>query len=241
MQSSVRRITSNQIHCRGYHLGHISFKNAIPILSEAGCQWIASKTGEQVSFDRFHVDSGTWPLHLQLHNTPENMYALPPRPLVEKTLLAYRACAFCLAFPVIDHVLFERTIDIAYSTTGEPLLSHMSAKACVLAFMAISPMFQMVPADLKLREGDEFAAKANQTLSHCLEETTLVTLQAAFMLVSSAMSAAMNWISLTKTNLVYASSIFRPTPDGVESPGHGLSDDLPARRARVQADCAHHW
>lgn len=87
-------------------------------------------------------------------------------------------------FPVIDRILFQDTLSLAYESSTEPLsLDRISAKSCVYAFVSIICLFQGRVAEIPFLDSDACAQKAYYLLTDALEDTSLTSLQAVFMLV----------------------------------------------------------
>ncbi|KAH6888188.1 fungal-specific transcription factor domain-containing protein [Thelonectria olida] len=177
-----------QIHYGGCHLGQISSHNGMPILSEDGQRWISARTGEDVSFSRFHLSFQQRALPPTLspehfYSSTGELYTLPPRAVVEQVTEAFLRSSFRLVFPVIDRVLFEETVNFAYEECdGQPSLNRISAKGCVLAFVSIMCLFQNALDNVPPVDGDACAVKAHYLLSDVFEDASIVSLQTVFML-----------------------------------------------------------
>ncbi|KAH7111030.1 hypothetical protein B0J13DRAFT_516379 [Dactylonectria estremocensis] len=182
-------VSFGHIHYAGHHLGQISSHNGMPVLSDEGQNWISSRTGEDVSFGRFHhgfqnriLPPALSPSHF--YRSESEPHELPERSLVELVLDVFCTSAFRLVFPVIDRVLFEETMALAYEPCdGPPSLERISAKGCVLAFVSIMVMFpggqrELLPSI----DGDACAVKAHYLLSGVFEDSSLLSLQTVFML-----------------------------------------------------------
>ncbi|GKU16178.1 unnamed protein product [Fusarium langsethiae] len=179
-------VSYGQLHFGGFHLGHLSQHNGLPLISDQGKEWIASKTGMQIDFDTGQQLLPTLPLPLSAHHftDSQDLYSLPDRTVVETIFNAFANSSFRLVFPVVDPELFCDTIDLAYmSWTGKaPSLEHMSQIACVLAFVSMIPLFQGSLTDLPPVDTNLCATKARYILTDVVEGSSLATLQTAFML-----------------------------------------------------------
>ncbi|KAF4973176.1 hypothetical protein FZEAL_9393 [Fusarium zealandicum] len=185
-------VSFGQIHYGGYHFGQISQDNGMPLLSAEGRKWISSSTGEDVSFQKFQPPTARQrviPLAssvYRFYESPSDLYQLPDRKVVEKILHLFTQSAFRLVFPIIDRVLFEETLAVAYGTNGsqsEPLsLERISAKCCVLAFVSITGLFQGAVAGVPHLDSDACAMKAHYLLADATEDPSITSLQAVFML-----------------------------------------------------------
>ncbi|KAL3600824.1 hypothetical protein FPOAC2_05073 [Fusarium poae] len=193
VSSPSSAVSYGQLHFGGFHLGHLSQHNGLPLISDQGKEWIASKTDMQIDFDEGQQLLPTLALPLSAHPfiDPQDLYTLPDRMAIETLFNAFANSSFRLVFPLVDPGLFYDTINLAYlSWSGKsPSLEQMSQKACVLAFASIIPLFQGSLTDLPPVDTDICATKARYILTDVLEGSNLVTLQAAFMLVSSFLSS----------------------------------------------------
>ncbi|KAH6992578.1 hypothetical protein EDB82DRAFT_545003 [Fusarium venenatum] len=184
--ASPSAVSYGQLHFGGFHLGHISQHNGLPLISDQGKEWIASKTGLIIDFDAGQQLLPTLALPLSAHHftDPQDLYTLPDRLAIETMFNAFANSSFRLVFPVVDPQLFYDTINLAYlNWSGKsPSLEQISQKACVLAFASMIPLFQGSLTDLPPVDTDLCATKARYILTDVLEGSSLVTLQTAFML-----------------------------------------------------------
>lgn len=113
---------------------------------------------------------------------------LPPRQTVEKLAVRFCSSLQSLVFPVLGLDLFiRRTLDLAYMETDGDQHGVSSAKACVLALLAIVDMFgqntdQDIP-DLK-SICRSYVSEVEESLPSILREMTVNSLEALTMLVS---------------------------------------------------------
>jgi len=104
---------------------------------------------------------------------------------VDKIFNIFNHSAFSLVFPLVDKVLFEDTLTLAYQPHSESIpLECVSAKSCVLAFVSNIYLYQRREVEIPYLAGNACAIKARRLLSPTLEEASLTNLQAVFMLVS---------------------------------------------------------
>lgn len=158
------------------------------VLSDHGQQWISERTGEYVSFSRFQLTvPRTLPPPLSAKNfySSDELYELPEQSITQQLSHILFKSGFILMFPVLDRLLFEETVILAYEPCHKPsCLAHTtSAKACVLSFLSISYLFKGRTENLPNVESDKCAAKANHLLSDVFERSSIETLQTIFMLV----------------------------------------------------------
>ncbi|KAH8654335.1 hypothetical protein BGZ61DRAFT_435100 [Ilyonectria robusta] len=186
---STSNISNGQIHLAGCPLGHITCHNGMPLFSEEGQAWIFSRTGEATTFQKLkafnkhqQVQPPTLSL-LHLRGSLEQRYELPDRSIVEQGIYWFQNSAFRLVFPAIDTVLFQDSVNLAYEPWEGPLsLERISAKGCVLAFLAIMCVFNGDSTWRPIVDSDACAIKAHYLLSNMVEDASIVTLQTVFML-----------------------------------------------------------
>jgi hypothetical protein len=168
-------------------LGPNWFFNSISISSEAGRQWMSTRTNQAVSLDDFCVPITEPSTSLFHEPVPlSDLCDLPDECVTRETLSVYFESSFRLAFPVLDQVLLERTIETAYRSVDTTAHSNenLSAKACVLAAIAIASCLDP-PRQIPLMDADTCAAKANFILIRITGNVSLTSLQAIVSLVSS--------------------------------------------------------
>lgn len=170
-----------KLHFAGRDLGNISSHNGLPFFSECGKAWIRSCTGENAQFPALPRD-----LFLDVQVQPDDSdLSLPDIEVVEDYLRFFRGAHLKLEFPVVDSVMFQDTIRIAYGLVPD-LAPHecMLAKACVFAFLSVLSLFEGERRQPSLRvDGDACALKARRLLSASAQDLGLTTLQTALMLV----------------------------------------------------------
>ncbi|KAK0368188.1 fungal specific transcription factor [Colletotrichum limetticola] len=180
--------TVGKLHFAGYYLGDVSSYNGIPFFSADGQEWIRSRAGEDASFQTLF---GMGPLWQTQHPVPifidfpegNASGELPDRTVVEEYLALFRASQFGLSFPVIDFVLFQETIELAYEQAdGSPSLESVTAKACVFAFFAVVSLFQGEWNSTPEIDGEACAGAAQRLVAVILQGTNITALETVFML-----------------------------------------------------------
>lgn len=188
--ASTSSAACGQIHYAGFHLGQINSYNGIPLFSEEGKQWIYTKTGDPKTHQRLSainarqrsIQPGA--AFTLCQTSPEELCSLPDRSIVEVCADLFHQSAFRLVFPVIDRVLFQHTIELAYEPSeGPPPPEHVSAIGCVNSFLAMMSVFHGQTSLLPPLDCDAFAMKAHRLLPSITGHTSLHTLQSVFMLV----------------------------------------------------------
>lgn len=159
----------------------------------AGCeQWIYSRTGEWPRFHHLYMagspadDDGLPASPSTLYSSDAPPAGLPSLGVLQAVQREFHASTFSLVFPLVDRVLFEDTVSIAYGPPPptSPSMEYMSAKACVLAFMSVMhSQFPGVEGIMNV-DRDACAKEAQMLATDFLEDSNITTLQTVFMLVS---------------------------------------------------------
>jgi hypothetical protein len=172
-------------------LGHINTKSGIPVFSEYGQQWIASRTGESGSLQKFGTMNFAESKHPSAQLTSSafspniGLSDLPERHLLEQFIEIFRKSGASLVFPVIDLALFRRTMQRAYEPwEGIPSVEKICAAACVLAFSSVIGWYQMDRSKPSQVDYDVCALKAQLMLPYIIQDSSLTSLETLFMLVS---------------------------------------------------------
>ncbi|KAH8660340.1 hypothetical protein BX600DRAFT_56137 [Xylariales sp. PMI_506] len=157
-----------------------------PALSDAGLKWISSKTGEDVTLEKFHVFRGSPSFHPSLHQVyihRDDQLQLPYKSAVQNIIDAFYNSPVRFVFP-IDEVIFKQTMETAYEPLGSLPASnlHISARASVFAALAMMSRFEELKEVQLSLDGDICAAKAQSLLSRIPSDGSLATLQAVLML-----------------------------------------------------------
>ncbi|KAK5991595.1 ABC-transporter-regulating transcription factor-like protein [Cladobotryum mycophilum] len=186
-----------QIYFAGQNLGTLCSRNGFPHLTARGEQWIYSRTGQLPSFQRLSLSYSPDPHHDDHHTehlppvpteppqvTQGQRAVLPERWVTEYLLQAFLETDFSLVFPLVERVLFQQTIRLAYCSRGSaPTLEQKSAKACVLMFLAIGGCHFREQEAASYVDSDACAKEAQSLLAEVLEDVSVTTLQTAIMLV----------------------------------------------------------
>lgn len=190
--SSVEQPALGSLHFAGWRLGSINSSSGIPVFSEHGEQWIRSRTGEDASLERItalrqswhNIIRSDWGSHVNL--TDINLQSIiPDRQVVEDRLALYRRSFVCHVFPLVDPVLFQNTIAIAYSSTSSHSAHDLyNAQACLLAFLAFISFFTFQESTESASNADQYSLTAFRILTGFSVPATVETLQTAAMLVS---------------------------------------------------------
>jgi hypothetical protein len=178
-----------KLHFAGRHLGDISLHNGIPFLSAEGQKWIASRTGESAPLAALSAAPqrsrhGVHPAFLCANTVLNEGMALPDRRVIEECIELFAANPFKRIWPVVDVVLFQRTIEAAYDErAGRCSLEPVAARACIFAFLTLLSLHHVYPKSMPSLDSEECAVQAQYLLPQVLHETSLDGLQTCFILV----------------------------------------------------------
>ncbi|CAG9939882.1 unnamed protein product [Clonostachys rosea f. rosea IK726] len=181
--ASSGETTRKQTTPSGNVLGHHWYYRGMPILSERGRIWIASKTDQAVGFERRHLfGSIPGPFLPKPFENLHGLNQLPGENVTRQVLQCFLKSHTRLLFPVIDRILFEKTISMAYHGNQDPVTSWVSAAACILCLHAISSRLRDVRALETSVNDTQFADIAQTFLAYLTGEATVESLQAVLML-----------------------------------------------------------
>lgn len=180
------------IYFGGQNFGAICPRNGIPHLTPHCEQWIRERCGQEPRF--CHLYSGDAPRsHFSGSDIVPTFVSvqaqvkqpgLPDKWIVHGLVSAFTNSEFSLAFPLMNPVLFEETIRLAYSPDEmKPPLEHVTAKACVLAFVSLASSHCPNANGAPYVDMDSCARDAQILLSDIIEDTSITTLQTILMLV----------------------------------------------------------
>ncbi|SPO04638.1 uncharacterized protein DNG_07323 [Cephalotrichum gorgonifer] len=166
--------------------------NNIPVFTKAGHDWIRRWTGEEPSFNQLYAldppkESQYQRRPVQFSLDPEGTSPdvnLPSRDIMERFVDSYCSTGFHNAFPIIDPVLFGRTLDTAYTASPNPSLEVVEAQASLYSFMSLVSLCQWEwgPSHLPSVDGGPFAFKVRTTMSEIFLQVSITNLQTTVML-----------------------------------------------------------
>ncbi|KAJ5329628.1 hypothetical protein N7452_010018 [Penicillium brevicompactum] len=172
-------------------LGPNWFFNGMPISSEAGRQWISTKTDQPVSRVEFCVLIRKDTVLPYLGSSPCDILELPDEVATRGILELYFKSSFRLAFPVLDEFLMEDTVRGAYSSTaaGDSYSTpQISAKACILAAISMASVLNLSRQTSNPIEADACASRAHCLLAELSGDISLTSLQTVILLQLQTMS-----------------------------------------------------
>lgn len=205
--------SSGQIYFSGLLLGTVDSQNGMPSLSSVGANWIFKATGQWPSFDYLGNDDTVptrdqlTPLRRQIRASTSQDIKLPKQSTVKSLLQTFLESDLCLLFPVIDHVLFENTINLAYEVGSKAQSTErLTAKACVFAFasfMGVQPEYTAFKTGVEI---DSYASEADRLARSMIEYPSLTMLQTMLMLVCGTQTRIQASCSLTVAFLYHRGS-----------------------------------
>lgn len=208
---SVQGPVFGKLHFAGRHLGDISLHNGIPFLSAEGQKWIASRTGESAPLRSLSVQAPAPRTRHGVHSAflcPNTVHLgagmeLPERRVIEECLDIFSATPFKRIWPAVDAVLFQRTIDAAYSEgAGRCSIEAVTARACIFSFLSLMALHHMYPTSMPSLDSEECAVQAQYLLPQVLQETSLDGLQTCFILVSSPCASHALYFDFISTSIL---------------------------------------
>lgn len=156
----------------------------MPILSERGRVWIASKTDQATGLERHHIFGSTpGPFLPKPFGKLNELNQLPDQDVTRQVLECFLQSHTWLLFPVIDRILFEKTISMAYHDNRGPMPSWVSAAACILCLHSMSSRLRGVRALETSVDDAQYADVVQTFLPSLTGEATIESLQAVLMLV----------------------------------------------------------
>ncbi|KAJ5987153.1 hypothetical protein N7451_011518, partial [Penicillium sp. IBT 35674x] len=166
-------------------LGPNWYFEGIPISSEAGFQWISTRTGQPVTGTEFRIPDLKYCFSTALRpSMPPKLCELPEKDITRRILTAFFGSSFRLEYPVLNQDLFEKTIESAYGPMDENFISpgQISARACVLSAISFASC-QHTRGEIPLSvDVVSCADEAHRLILNVIGDTGLDTLQTALLL-----------------------------------------------------------
>lgn len=168
------------------------YHRGLPIISENGLDWIASRTDQDTTTLKPYlpkVGSGqpSWSFSaLQVHAPIGELWGLPDRGLVHKSFESLSSPYFLILFPLLNKVLLEETINTAYQFFQGVHASHthVAARACLWAVFAVLAHLRVSEHFSASFSSEMCATKAQWFLGLLNGPADLHTLQTLMLLVS---------------------------------------------------------
>ncbi|QYT00574.1 Fungal_trans domain-containing protein [Trichoderma simmonsii] len=166
------------------------YHRGMPIISENGLDWIASRTDQDTTTLKSYLPRGgsgqaSWSFSaLQIHDQIGEPWDLPDRDLIHKSFGSLSSPYFLILFPLLDKVLLKETISTAYQFFQGVHASHtnVAARACLWAAFAVLAHMR-VSEQFSATFGSEMCATRAQWFLGLLNgPADLTTLQALMLL-----------------------------------------------------------
>jgi hypothetical protein len=160
-------------------LGQHWYFKGVPLFSEKGTDWMASKIGQRPALGAFRLFGS----HSFAPDPFQPRAELPQREVVHEVLDSWLSSDWQRLYPVLDPSLILGTIEAAYTLppTQETIHRQRTAEACILAAMAICSLNSECEMS-ELLEGDAYANTAHSYLAQLSDSSTLETLETVLML-----------------------------------------------------------
>ncbi|OHW99211.1 fungal specific transcription factor [Colletotrichum incanum] len=166
----------------GSHIGPNWFFRGIHAFSDEGRLWISSKTGQILDWAKLQIFTAkASSLTASYGQVSHELCELPDQNACRECVAIFFQSSLQLTYPVIDPILFEETIDLAYKDIDDVLSSpaRLSAQACLFAALSI---MAFVPGSASMTHPASYARKSHCILNHITPDATLTTLQTVVML-----------------------------------------------------------
>ncbi|KAJ4858401.1 hypothetical protein T069G_06668 [Trichoderma breve] len=169
------------------------YHRGLPIISENGLDWIASRTDQDTTSLKSYLPrdgSGqpSWSFSaLQVHAPIGELWDLPDRDLVHKSFGSLSNSYSQIFLPLLDQMLFEDTINTAYQLFQGVHASHthVAARACLWAAFAVLAHLRVSEHFSATLSSEMCAARAQWFLGLLNGPADLPTLQTLMLLYSS--------------------------------------------------------
>ncbi|KAI1752460.1 hypothetical protein F4782DRAFT_500213 [Xylaria castorea] len=185
----------------GVPLAQYWYSRGIPLLSDRGHQYIHLKTSQNYTVEKLQLancQSNLQCLTIPVCHSNRELWELPPKETVQELASVFFKSSFQRDFPILDSLLFDKTIEEAYGfIDGTPSSSQAQSIACVFAMLSILDRLERSRKTPSTRDGDTYATKAQCILGYTMTTGTTVvglqtvlTLQRYHMLPDQTQSAA---------------------------------------------------
>ncbi|KAL6823001.1 hypothetical protein J3E69DRAFT_304648 [Trichoderma sp. SZMC 28015] len=166
------------------------YHRGLPIISENGLDWIASRTEQDTTTLKSYLprdgsSQPSWSFSaLRIHAPIGELWDLPDRDLVYKSFESLSSSYFLILFPLLDTVLLEETINTAYQFFQGVHASHthVAARACLWAAFAVLAHLRVSEHFPETFRGEMCAARAQRFLGLLNGPADLPTLQTLMLL-----------------------------------------------------------
>jgi hypothetical protein len=159
----------------------------MPISSEAGRQWLSTRTDQEISWAELCIPTMDYSPSAHSSYFSQEELVLPDQDTTRELMRDFFRSSFRLNFPVLEQVLFEKTMQTAYEPVDSDVVSpaKATARACVLGALSIVARSDASHQNSICIDADACSAGAYSLLMHLTEDISLETLQVVLLLVSS--------------------------------------------------------
>lgn len=180
------------------------YHRGMPIFSEKGLEWIASRTGQSITTLRSYLarcrsSRPCWNYSaLEAHTPIQDLWELPAASLVKQYFGNLSNVLQRILFPILDRVLFEETINTAHQSFEGMRVSHthISARACLWAAFAVMAHLNIFEQASSSISSKMCAARAQGLLELVNGPANLDTLQTMLLLVSQSTQIRLDLVIL---------------------------------------------
>ncbi|GAB1208407.1 hypothetical protein APSETT445_007155 [Aspergillus pseudonomiae] len=240
--------SSVPLHFAGRELSVVSQLTGIPFLLPEGQEWVQSRTGQKIDVDKLSPTRPPWEKQRALNSgamfndlQTGQIFDLPDRKVLELHLERYRLSLMQSIFPIVDHELFQETIDAVYQKPSpDSSYAESSLRGCIFAFLAFSslimnPCNEVTAPTPPPVDGEKYFMKAHLLVPQILQGTpTLdgvqaITAMALFELITGSLQSA-NYFGTLAARMLFMLGAHTSYPDEAEYP----IKTTRGRRSRVQ-------
>ncbi|KAI9154757.1 ABC-transporter-regulating transcription factor [Paramyrothecium foliicola] len=185
-KGDLRNLAFGQVGGPGNHFGLNWFYKGLPILSDQGQQWISSKTGHNVDLGKYQLLGSQAPSEFSLPNLVAPSLGatdLPSRVRTEPAIRSWLESPLWLQAPIVDKSRFHEVFELAYSSPiQEQAKEQHTARACVLAALAVATCVRSNEQFTLTLNGDELASQAGYLLHLISGRLEIVSLETLLLL-----------------------------------------------------------
>ncbi|KAJ5151907.1 hypothetical protein N7492_010202 [Penicillium capsulatum] len=182
--STIPLVPGNETTASPNQLGPNLFFNGMSISSQAGLDWISSRTNQEVTESDFCIPIWGMPRYSKFQpGDSQGPFELPDEDETRQTLQSLFLSSVIHAFPILNQELFQATLKIAYEPAEEIISSksHLSARACLFGALCMASLKPGFSWNLSF-DGDVYQERAHHLLMYLADDMSLPTLQTVLIL-----------------------------------------------------------
>ncbi|KAF4815655.1 putative transcriptional regulatory protein [Colletotrichum siamense] len=166
--SSVTSVPTSDFPCFASHIGPNWFFRGIHAFSEAGRQWISSRTGQAVDLRKLRLFTSNYAPSTSFSPAFPGVSSLPDKQVLRELVSSFLMSALWLSFPVIDRFSFDETLDIAYGMSDDRPSSptQLAALASALSILSLMSHCKDLGNGYSGIDANDCADKARQLYTH---------------------------------------------------------------------------